>query len=91
MICSDQTRQDFEIAGLDNRVDALEGVVGSYQYIIQTANATPRDGQLAFLKGDMSTTTRWGDATNIAVNPTALAEMFGRLTRSSLAMFCAST
>ena len=67
-----QTRQDFEIAGLDNRVEALEGVVGHYRYIIQTANATPRDGQLAFLKGDMSTTTRWGEATNIAVNPNAL-------------------
>ena len=69
---SDQTRQDFEIASVESRVDALEGVVGYYRYIIQTANATPRDGQLAFLKGDMSTTTRWGDATNIAVNPNAL-------------------
>ena len=56
----------------DNRVEALEGVVGQYKYIIQTANATPRDGQIAFLKGDMSTTTRWGEATNIAVNPTSL-------------------
>ena len=68
---ADQNRQDFEIAALDTRVDALEGVVGQYKYIIQTANPTPRDGQLAFLKGDMSTTTRWGDATNIAVNPTS--------------------
>ena len=68
---SDQTRQDFEIGGLANRVEALEGVVGQYTYIIQTANATPRNGELAFLKGDMSTTTRWGDATNIAVNPTS--------------------
>ena len=67
---SDQNRQDFEIGGLANRVEALEGVVGQYAYDIQTANQTPRDGQLAFLKADMSTTTRWGDATNIAVNPT---------------------
>ena len=66
---SDQTRQDFEIGGLATRVEALEGVVGQYAYDIQSANATPRDGQLAFLKGDMSTTTRWGEATNIAVNP----------------------
>ena len=70
---SDQTRQDFEVAGLDNRIDALEGVVGEFQYIIQTDNATPRDGQLAFLKGDMSTTTRWNEATNIAVNPNSLS------------------
>ena len=68
---SDQTRQDFEISGLDNRVEALEGVVGQYKYVIQTANQTPRNGELAFLKGDMSTTTRWGDATNISVNPTS--------------------
>ena len=67
---SDQTRQDFEIASIDNRVDALEGVVGQFQYIIQTANTTPRDGQLAFLRQDMSATTRWGEAFNIAVNPT---------------------
>ena len=36
---SDQTRQDFEIGGLSNRVEALEGVAGHYRYIIQTANA----------------------------------------------------
>ena len=69
---ADQQRQDFAVAGLDNRVDALEGVVGEFQYVIQTANATPRDGQLAFLKGDMSTTTRWAEATNIAVNPNSI-------------------
>ena len=69
---SDQTRQDFEIAAIETRVDALEGVVGEFQYKIQTANPTPRNGELAFLKGDMSTTTRWADATNIAVNPTSL-------------------
>ena len=69
---ADQQRQDFEIGGLGNRVEALEGVVGEYRYIIQTANQTPRDGQLAFLKGDMSTTTRWGEATNIAVNPNSI-------------------
>jgi hypothetical protein len=67
---SDQNRQDFEVAAIDTRVDALEGVVGQFQYIIQTANVTPRDGQLAFLKQDMSATTRWADAFNIAVNPT---------------------
>ena len=70
---SDQTRQDFEVAAIETRVDALEGVVGEFQYKIQTANPTPRNGELAFLKGDMSTTTRWGDATNIAVNPTSLS------------------
>ena len=70
---SDQTRQDFELAGLDNRVNALEGVVRRFQYKIQTANATPRNGELAFLKGDMSTTTRWSEATNIAVNPNSLS------------------
>ena len=41
---SDQTRQDFEVASLDTRVAAVEGVVGEFQYKIQTANATPRNG-----------------------------------------------
>ena len=56
---SDQQRQDLATGALENRVDALEGVVGEYTYTFQTANQTPRDGQMSMLKSDMSTTTRW--------------------------------
>ena len=70
---TDQQRQDFEIAGIENRVDQLEGKVGEYKYTFQTANPTPRDGQMALLKADMSTTTRWEDVAHIAFNPNSLS------------------
>ena len=70
---TDQLRQDYEIAGLDTRVDQLEGKVGEYTYTLQTANVTPRDGQMVLLKGDLSTTTRWEDAEHISFNPTTLS------------------
>ena len=70
---SDQTRQDFEIAALDTRIAAVEGVVGQFQYVIQTANQNPRNGELTFLKGDMSATTRWSEAANISVNPNSIS------------------
>ena len=70
---SDQQRQDFEIAGIANRVDQLEGKVGEYTYTFQTANQQPRDGQLSMLKADMSTTTRWEEAESLVFNPTTLS------------------
>ena len=70
---TDQQRQDFEIAGLDHRVDQLEGKVGEYTYTLNTSNPTPRDGQMALLKADMSTTTRWEDVAHIAFNPNSLS------------------
>ena len=70
---SDQQRQDWEIAGIANRVDALEGVVGEYTYTFQTANQQPREGQLSMLKADMSTTTRWEEAASLMFNPTTLS------------------
>ena len=70
---TDQQRQDFELAGLDHRVDQLEGKVGEYRYLFQTTNATPRDGQMALLKRDLSTTTRWEEAELLSFNPTTLS------------------
>ena len=70
---TDQQRQDFEIGSLDNRVDQLEGKVGDYRYLFQTTNATPRDGQMALLRSDFSTTTRWEDAEHLCFNPTTLS------------------
>ena len=70
---TDQQRQDFEIAGIENRVDQLEGKVGEYLYTFNTSNPTPRDGQMALLKADMSTTTRWEDVAHIAFNPNSLS------------------
>ena len=70
---TDQQRQDLQTGALENRVDALEGVVGEFTYTFQTANQTPREGQLSMLKADMSTTTRWAEAESLIFNPTSLS------------------
>ena len=67
---TDQRRQDYELAALDNRVDQLEGKVGEYTYNYQILNQTPREGELTLHAQDLSPTSRWEYATAISFNPT---------------------
>ena len=67
---TDQRRQDYELAALDNRVDQLEGKVGEYTYNYQILNQTPREGELTLHAQDLTPTSRWEYATAISFNPT---------------------
>ena len=70
---TDQRRQDYELAGLDNRIDQLEGKVGEYTYTLNTSSQTPRDGQMVLLKADLTTTTRWEETEHLSFNPNSLS------------------